>query len=138
MNIDDRRTWGVRPLVPAAAGLMSVLFAVWVAVAGSPEDRLVAGAGMFFTAITAAMLLTMRRRLTAGPEGLTVRGPAGSRVIRWDEIAAISSPSRRRRGLASTSLELDLDGDGLVVLGKTELGTDPVDVAQQLRQWWRP
>ncbi len=138
MNVDGRRTWGVRPLVPAVTGLLCALFAIWVVIAGSPEDRLVAGAGVCVTAIAAALLLTMRERLTAGPEGITVRGPAGSRAIRWDEIAAISAPSRRRRGLASTSLELDLDDDGLVVLGKTELGTDPVDVAAELRQWWRP
>ncbi len=124
--------------MPAAAGLLCAVFAIWVVIAGSPEDRLVAGAGVFVTAIAAGLLLTMRARLTAGPECLTVRGPAGSRAIRWDEIAAISAPSRRRRGLASTSLELDLADDGLVILGKTELGADPVEVAQELREWWRP
>lgn len=138
MTDDVRRTWGVRPLVPAVAGLLCAAFAIWVVIAGSPEDRLVAGAGVCLTAISAALLLTMRQRLTAGPDGLTVRGPAGARAIAWHQIAAISAPSRRRRGLASTSLELDLDDDGLLVLGKTELGTDPVDVAAQLRQWWRP
>jgi hypothetical protein len=138
MNIDDRRTWGVRPLVPAAAGLVCVLSLILVVIAGSPEDRLVAGVGVFVTAIAAALLLTMRQRLTAGPEGLIVRGPAGSRAIRWEQIAAISAPSRRRRGLASTSLELDLDDDGLVVFGRTELGADPMVVAQELRRWWRP
>lgn len=138
MNDGSRRTWGVRPLVPAVAGLLCAVFAIWVVIAGSPEDRLVAGASVCVTAIAAALLLTMRHRLTAGPEGLTIRGPAGSRAIRWDQIAAISTPSRRRRGLASTSLELDLDDDGLVVLGRTELGSDPTGVAHELRQWWRP
>lgn len=138
MTHDDGQIWGVRPLVPAVAGLLCAVFAAWAIITGSAEDRLVAGAGVCLTAIAAALLLTMRQRLTAGPEGLTVRGPTGARAITWDEIASISAPSRRRRGMASTSLELDLDDDGLVVLGKTELGTDPVDVAHQLRRWWRP
>jgi hypothetical protein len=91
----------------------------------------------FLAAISAALLTTMRRRLTAGPEGFAVRGPAGVRQVRWDQVVAIAAPTRRRRGLASTSLELDLDDDGLIVLGKIELGADPSDVAQELRALWR-
>lgn len=138
MTIEGRRTWGVRTLLPTVAAVLCAVFAVWVVVAGSPEDRLVAGAGVCVTAIAAALLLTMRERLTAGPDGLTVRGPAGAREIAWNRIAAISAPRRRRRGLTSTSLELDLDDDGLIVFGKIELGADPADVAVHLRQWWRP
>jgi Bacterial PH domain len=138
MTTAGPRSWGVRPLIPAVTGLLCAGFAIWVLIAASSEDRLVAGVGVFLTAIAAALLLTMRQRLIAGPDGLTVRGPAGARRIRWDQVTGISTPSRRRRGLASTSLELDLDDDGLIVLGKMELGADPVDVAEELRRWWRP
>ena len=130
-------TWGVRPVIPAVCGLLCVLFLIWVIVAGSPEDRLVAGAGACVTAIAGALLLTMRQRLTAGPEGLAVRGPGGLRVFPWSHIVAIGAPSRRRRGLASTSLEIELEDDALLIFNRTELGgADPDDVVLALRQWW--
>lgn len=128
----------MRPLVPAACGLLSVLFLIWVVLAGSPEDRLVAGTGVCVTAVAAALLLTMRQRLTAGPDGLAIRGLGGSRMLPWNEIHAISAPSRRRRGLASASLEIELADDQLVILSKTELGADPTEVADTLSHWWRP
>jgi hypothetical protein len=131
------RNWGVRPLIPVVCGLLAAVFMIWLIFASAPEDRLVAGAGVALAAIAAALLLTMRQRLTAGPDGLVVRGPGGSRVFAWTEILAISAPSRRRRGLASTSLELELSDDRLLVLGRTELGTDPAEVADVLAEWWR-
>jgi len=78
----------------------------------------------------------MRHRLTAGPAGLIIQGPVAARTISWQQVRAITAPTRQRRGLASTSLEIDLDDDGLILLGKTELGCDPIEVAEQLRQWW--
>lgn len=133
-----RQIWGVRSLVPAVCGALLAAFAIWLLIATAPEDRLVAGAGVCVTAIATAVLLTMRQRLTAGPDGFTVRGPVGARQVNWAQVSSISAPTRRRRGLASTAVELDLDDDGLIVLGKTELGADPVDVAADLRRWWRP
>ncbi|SDO58258.1 PH domain-containing protein [Nakamurella panacisegetis] len=131
------RTWGVRPLIPTIAGLLCLAFLIWVIVAGAPEDRLVAGAGAGVTAIAGALLLTMRRRLTAGPDGLVVRGPGGMRVFPWAGIVSIAAPSRRRRGLSSTSLEIELDDDLLLVFGRTELGgIDPADVVAALSRWW--
>ena len=135
---DGPQRWGVRPVVPVVTGLLALAFLAWLLLATAAEDRLVAGAGVFLAAVSTAVLLTMRVRLTAGPAGFTVRGPAGARQVPWSQVAAISAPTRRRRGLASTSVELDLDDEGLIVLGKTELGADPVDVAQELRRWWFP
>ena len=131
------RVWGVRAAVPACAGLLCAGFAIWLLLATAPEDRLVAGAGVCFSAIAVGLLITMRQRLTADGAGFVVRGPFSARVVGWDQVARISAPSRRRRGLASTSLEVDLDDDGLIVLGKTELGADPTDVAAELRTRWR-
>ncbi len=133
-DVDQR--WGIRPAVPAVAGVLAVAFFGWLLVTSGAEDRLVAGAGVALSTVATAVLLSMRVRLRAGPAGFTVRGPAGNRQVAWSQVAAISAPTRRRRGLASTSVELDLDDDGLIVLGKTELGADPVDVAEELRRWW--
>ena len=132
----DGQRWGVRPAVPVATGLLAVAFFGWLLLASTAEDRLVAGAGAGLSAAATVLLLTMRVRLVAGPAGFIVRGPVGARRFAWSQVAAISAPTRRRRGLASTSVELDLDDDGLIVLGRTELGADPVDVAEELRRWW--
>jgi hypothetical protein len=135
---DSFQVWGVRPLVPAAAGLLCAGFAVWLLIATAPEDRLVAGAGVCVSAIAAGVLVTMRRRLTADHDGFVVRGPLSSRTIGWGQVVQISAPTRRRRGLASSAVEVDLDDDGLIVLGKIEVGADPAEVAVDLRRWWRP
>ena len=68
-------------MVPAVAGMCCVAFVVWLVLAGRPEDRLVAGAGVCLTAIATVILLTMRRRLSADSQGLTIRGPAGARRV---------------------------------------------------------
>lgn len=128
----------MRPAVSVSTGLLTLALVGWLVLAGNAEDRLVAGAGAAFSVVATGVLLTMRVRLVAGPDGFTVRGPAGARNVAWSQVAAISAPSRRRRGLASTSVELDLADDGLIVLGRTELGADPVDVADDLRRWWWP
>ncbi len=138
MTDTGSQVWGVRALVPAVVGLLCAAFAVWLLVATAPEDRLVAGAGVCASAITVGLLMTMRQRLTADQYGFVVRGPVGAREVSWDQVIGISAPTRRRRGLASTSLEVDLDDDGLIVLGKTELGADPSEVAAALRNRWRP
>ncbi len=130
--------WGVRPLIPAACGLACLGFAGWALTTAGPEDRLVAGVGALVAAIVAAVLLSMRRRLTAGSQGFTLRGPAGARQVDWTRVTAISAPTRRRRGLASTSVEVELDDDVLIMLGRTELGADPVEVAAELQRRWRP
>jgi hypothetical protein len=137
MTTASPRVWGVRPQVPALAGALFAAFAIWLSVADSQQDRLVAAAGAVLMAVSAALLLTMRRRLTVDPVGVTLRGPTGSRHLRWDQVVAINAPTRRRRGLASTSVELDLENDGLIVLSKTELGADPGAVAEELRRFRR-
>ena len=131
------QTWGVRPLIPAICGLLCAVSLILVIIAVSPEDRLVAGAGVCVTAVAGALLLTMRQRLTAGPDGLVVRGPGGLRLFAWAEIVAIGAPGRRRRGLASTSLEIELQDDALLIFNRTELGgADPAEVVTTLSHWW--
>ena len=137
MTDTESQVWGVRTLVPAVAGLLCAAFALWLLIATAPEDRLVAGAGVCVSAIAAGLLVTMRQRLTAYADRFVVRGPIGAREIGWNQVVAISAPIRRRRGLASTSVEIDLDDDDLIVFGKTELGADPSDVAAALRIRWR-
>jgi hypothetical protein len=129
--------WGVRPVVPAVAGVLCLAFLIWLFIATAPEDRLVAGAGVCLSAIAAAVLVTMRHRLTAYSDAFVIRGPTGAREVSWDKVVGVSAPARRRRGLASTSVEIELDDDTLILFNRTELGADPTEVSMALRRWWK-
>nr|WP_275889570.1 PH domain-containing protein [Nakamurella flavida] len=67
--------------------------------------------------------------MTVGTHGLEIRGVGGGRTVRWAEIVRVSAPSRRRMGIASTTLELELVDDELLLFGRLDLGTDPERVA---------
>ena len=129
----DRLTWGVRRgLAPVALGL-ALLAVVWLVLARAPEDRLVAGMVAAALVITAVVALRLRERLAATADGFVVRSVFGQRFQRWQEVSRISSPTRHRRGWSTTTLEVDLADDSLIVLGRLDLGADPTDVAAALR-----
>ncbi len=128
--------WGVRPLVLVAGGVLTLALAGWFVLTRTPEDRVVAGTAAIAALIGTVCALPARRRLAADAQGFTLRGPGGARRVAWSQVVAIQAPLRRRRGLSSTSVEIDMDDDGLVVLGRLELGADPADVAARLRALW--
>ncbi|GGM00109.1 PH domain-containing protein [Nakamurella endophytica] len=120
-----------------AGGVVAVLAcAAWAVLARSGEDRVVAAAAAVLVAVAVGCGLAARRRLTADDDGFTLRGPGGARRFEWRHVVAVQSPTRRRLGLSSTSVEIDLDDDGLILLSRTELGADPGTVAAALRRRW--
>ncbi len=126
-------SWGIRPRLAAVPLGAAVLAVLWCVLAGPPEDRLVAGLVAVALLLTAGVALRYRRRLTADADGFVIRTVFGQVPRRWDELARVSTPTRRRRGLSTTTLELDLVDDTLIVLGRLDLGTDPAEVAAVLR-----
>ncbi len=78
----------------------------------------------------------MRRRLTVEPRRLVVRGPGGVRTYPWSSVSGIQLARRSRLGVGSTTLEVDLADDGLIILGRFDLGQDPADVADVVRAYW--
>lgn len=117
--------------------MLAVAALTWAVFTGSSQDRVVAGLVAFLTATVAVSTWSMHRRLRICPAGLEIRGPLGSRIIPWAEIQAVDAPTRRRRGLSSTSLEIDLVDETLIVLARFELGTDPAVVGEQVRHRWQ-
>jgi hypothetical protein len=74
-------------------------------------------------------------RLTAGPRGVGVsRGLIGLRHIEWGEIVRIRVDERRRFGAVTSLLEIDIDST-LYLFSRHEIGDDPVETAQLLRDW---
>ncbi len=124
--------FGPRPAVFAVGGLLIAGAVVSVLIGRNAVDRLVAVVVLLGVAATLLAALRMRVRLEASSSGLVVRGLAGTRPFSWSQVHRVEVVQRRRLGAVSTSLELDVDDDDLLVFGRVDLGTDPAEVAEVL------
>ena len=114
--------------------MTAALVGVYAVLSVSPLERLAAGA--ICAVLMGAALAGYRRRVVAGPGGLLIRGLTGTRTVQWWQVKDLSLGANRRLGAASATIEVDLHDDDLLILGRTELGTDPADVLPELRRWW--
>ena len=128
------RSWGPRPALIGAGALATALVGIYAVLTVSPQERLAAGA--IFLVLLVATIAGYRRRVLAGPGGLVIRGLTGTRSVQWWQVKDLSLGTNRRLGASSATIELDLHDEGLLIFGRTELGTDPVDVLPELRRWW--
>jgi hypothetical protein len=129
-------TWGVHPAAFVGFAAVGVGGLAWALLTSAPEDRLVAWALVVFAGFTLTMCLVMRRRLTLEPGRFLVRGPGGVRRYPWSAVTGVEVVRRSRLGVASTTLEIDLDDDGLLIFGRFDLGADPAEVAEVVRGRW--
>ena len=130
--------WSPKPLRTAlVAGVALVLGIVAVAVVDDWPGRILVGLAALGLAVEAVHDLVARPRLTAGPDGVVVRGWGGPRRLHWEGLRA-RVRTTRHLGVLTRTLELDvdpaLDDDGvLVVLGRRDLGAPVEEVARRLR-----
>lgn len=130
------RTWQPAPALVALGAAAVVATLCWAMLSSTPLDRLVAAVvAVVLGGVTA---IGWRRRLTGGPRGLLIRGLRGTRLVPWSQVRTVDAATSRRAGLTSTTLEIDLIDDDLLVFGRTDLGTDPAEVLAVLQRWWRP
>ncbi|MFY1696802.1 PH domain-containing protein [Solwaraspora sp. WMMA2101] len=131
-------SWRVPAKVPVAKVVAAALVAaVGLLFADGDPIRsalgLVAAAGLTGWAVRDLLVPV---RLTAGPQGVeVVTGLAGRRAIDWQRVESITVDRRGHRGVRTALLEIDA-GDSLHLLGGTDLGADPADVAAALTTWW--
>jgi len=128
--------WSPRAGETAALVAVALGLALALVVLDAP-GRVLVGAGALLLLALAARDLVARPRLTAGPDGIDVRTWTRRRHLPWSGLRVRVRESRRL-GMRSRTLELDTaagpDDDGvLVVLGRRDLGTDPEQVARELR-----
>ena len=127
------QTWRPRPLLIVLAALAAAAAAVWVALTSDPMDLVV---GCVIAVVLAVLAVAgWRRRVVGGPRGLLICGLGGRRMVPWSQIRRIDTATSRRFGLASTTIEVDLMDDDLLVFGRTDLGADPADVLAVLRDF---
>lgn len=124
--------WRPSRVIAPVAGAVVVLAVAWAVLAGG-MDRLVAGGAALAAAI--ALLFAVRRRVVAGPAGITVRGLSTGRRWLWSDVEAVALATQQRLGRTTTTVELDL-GEEVVVLGRVDLDDDPVEVHAALLRWY--
>jgi hypothetical protein len=128
--------WSPRPAETVALVAVALGLGLALVVLDAP-GRVLVGAGALLLLVLAARDVLARPRLTAGPDGVHVRTWTGRRHLPWTGLRLRVRESRRF-GVPSRTLELDTaagpDDEGvLVVLGRRDLGADPVEVARALR-----
>jgi hypothetical protein len=128
--------WSPRPAETVALAAIGVGLALAAFFLDTPGRVLVGGGAVLLLALAARDLLA-RPRLTAGPDGVDVRGWTRGQHLAWPGLR-VRVRETRRLGMRGRTLELDTaagpEDDGvLVVLGRRDLGADPERVAQQLR-----
>lgn len=128
--------WSPRPgetVALAAVGLGLALAVVFLDTPG----RVLVGAGALLMLVLVVRDVVVRPRLSAGPDGIDVRGWAGRQHLAWPGLR-VRVRETRRLGMRGRTLELDTaagpdDGGVLVVLGRRDLGADPERVAGDLQ-----
>lgn len=136
----ERRSWATPAGAVVALWVLAVVATGWlvalVATGADPAGRLITGVAAGGLVLAATSATRARPRLEAGPDGLTVRRLTWTRHTPWGRVDDVRLLRTRRLGRESVLLELDLrdvdDDERLVILGRAELGADPVDVAEEL------
>jgi Bacterial PH domain len=130
------RTWRPRPALIALGALAVSTALVWIVLDSDPLNRVM---GSVFAILLAVFtVLGWRRRLIAGPRGMLICGLGRPRIIPWSDVRGVEGATSNRFGLTTSTIEIDMMDDDLLVFGRTDLGADPADVLADLRGWWTP
>ncbi|AHH93393.1 hypothetical protein GCM10010174_32610 [Kutzneria viridogrisea] len=129
-----QRSWSPQVSLVALGWALTAAAVLWVVLsAQDPPGRLLLGVVALLLALLSLHGTVARPRLSADEHGLTVRGLFGRRSWPWPQVR-VRVDHLRRLGRTVSSLELTvLPDEELVILGRLDLGADPVDVVEQLR-----
>lgn len=146
----NARSWSPPLAAVLAAAVLALLSgaAVVLALLGTTPASRIEAPGRLLLGVAAVVLAALaghgaiaRPRLTADHRGVTVRGIRGSTSWPWRSVRC-EVRYTSRLGRKQATLELDgQDSRGtpqLVVLGRIDLGADPVDVYAELDELRSP
>jgi hypothetical protein len=92
-------------------------------------------AGRLLFGVAAALLLgyvvtdlVFSPRLIANPSGIVINAPLTRARLDWADVEDVRAETRMRRGLRSTTLEVEA-GALLAVFSRRALGTEPAEAA---------
>jgi hypothetical protein len=127
-------TWSADPAAVGVGWALAVVAGVAAAVVGDARGSLLLAVSAAALGLLALFGTLARPRLAADRDGIAVRGVLGTRGWRWGEVN-VRLVRTRRFGRESTAVEIDADNaepPALVLLGRLDLGADPVEVADAL------
>jgi hypothetical protein len=136
---DEPTTWAA-PWPAVVVGLVAAVgLGAWAVAADDPPGRVLTGVAALALAVAGGIGALARPRLRADESGLALRGATGTRRWPWERIDAVRTVRLRRMGLPASYVEIEARDDEvpdgrLLVLGRLELGTDPVEVAEALQR----
>ncbi|GAA4810256.1 hypothetical protein GCM10023200_55040 [Actinomycetospora chlora] len=143
MDADEPASAWAAPWPAVLLGAVGTLgLAAWAVAAGDPPGRLLAGIAALALGVVTLVGAVARPRLGVDDAGLVLRGLTGTRRWAWERVDAVRVVRMRRLGVPAAYLEVEArddhpddapDGGRLLVLGRLELGTDPVEVADALQ-----
>jgi hypothetical protein len=119
-----------------AAAVGAVVFLGLALASDDPEQRILAAIAALALAATAFNDLYFWPRIRVDTEAITLRTPTARTRLAWTRDPTVRVDGRNRLGMASHTLEIDVD-ELLVVLSRHALGADPIEV-QQVLEAWRP
>jgi len=135
---NSAHTWAPRWALVVLAWLGTVAALTFVLVSTDKPGQILLGVAALVLAGLAAYGTVIRPRLMADSSGITVRTLSGREHLPWARIS-VRLVHRRRLGRDLASIEVDVrepdtEDEGLLVFGWLDLGADPVDVAEVLRE----
>ena len=123
--------WSPRAGEVAVAAVGGLVLAAFALTTDDAAGRVIVGLAAAGLLVVAAVGALRRPRVVADSEGVTLRGAFGTRHLAWQDVATVLLRSHRRLGVEVGMLEISGgtgDDDILLVISRTDLGTDPRDV----------
>jgi hypothetical protein len=119
--IPDRRYTAL-----AAGGALGALAALLLT--GDPAGRVLFAVAALLLAGYIATDLVFSPRLLANRTGIVINAPLTRATLAWADVDDVRAETRIRRGLRSTTLEIEA-GTLLAVFSRRALGVEPVEAA---------
>jgi hypothetical protein len=129
--LPETRSWAPIPALVGLAWLLAAAAVAWVLLTPDRPGRLLLSVVALVLVWIGLFGTIARPRLLADTAGITVRGLTGRRHWTWAEVN-VRLVHTRRFGRDVATVEVDAESD-LVVLGRFDLGVDPVDVIEAIR-----
>ena len=107
----------------AAGGALGALAALLLT--SDPAGRLLFGVAVALLLAYIVADLIFSPRLRVSRAGLVINAPFARARLDWTDVSEIRLETRIRRGLRSTTLEIEF-GEQLVVFSRRALGTEPL------------
>jgi hypothetical protein len=142
-NLPTQRPLPVARFIPdrrytalAAGGVVAALAAALLT--DDAPGRVLFGVAVVVLLAFVVADLVFSPRLTASAAGVVINAPLKRARLAWDDVVAVRAETRFRRGLRSTTLEIEAGEDLLAVFSRRALGAEPADAAARIEAFRPP